>query len=264
MNIANTLRQECMPEMIYAICKLAASKSYDKDELKRLITLGSHAKESSDQYNKVYNFAIACEFMSEDNIIGKVSVNFSNKELESFRSYRYAIFGDIFKKSNNMFTELARWYLTQDSDVFAIKSTGDFLRSIPQDLGIRNEEFLLGFRFWMVSLGLATLQKSGAGSTLVFSTNNILLDFLQFYKPFKKGKTILAREFFQTLINECPVFQCCLSGNDVNLALSLGLRVLHINENIELKYTTDSGDIWHLTNSISNPKTNHITEIIVR
>lgn len=263
MNISNNLRQEYMPEMIYSICKLVGSKSYDKDELKRLITLGSSLKESGEQYNKVYNFAIDCGFISED-ISNKICSNFNKEELLNFRHFRYAIFSNIFKNSNTMFKSVAEWYLSQNMDIFDTKSTLDLLRVIPQDLGVKSEEYLLGFRFWMVTLGLAMLQKSGNSSALVFTTNHILLDWIEISKPFKSGENVIAKDFFKKLTIDCPIFKSSINNNDINLALSMGLRVLDLNNVIELKYTPDSGDIWHLINSISQPKTNHITEIIVR
>jgi len=261
MKIHDSLRQECMPEMVYSICKLAGSKVYDKDEIKRLITLNSSELQT---YNKVYRFAIESGFIIE-NADNKVIANFTDKELANFKNFRYAIFMDIFKNSNTVFTELAKWYLSQETDIFTNKSAQELSVVIPDYMfaGIE-KDYVLGFRFWAVALGFAMLQKAGSGSTLVFATNQILQDWLTFAKPLKKRKAVLAKEFFDKLVNDCPLFGSCINENNINSALSMGLRVLHLNEVIELKYTTDSGDIWHLTNSISNPKTNNITEIIVR
>lgn len=261
MKIADSLRHECMPEMIYSICKLAGSKAYTKDEVKRLITLDSDELQI---YNKAYRFAVECGFISE-NADDIVLVNFSKEQISSFRAFRYAIFLDVFKNSSTIFTALAKWYLSQSTDIFTYKSAQDLAVVIPNDMfsGIE-KDYVLGFRFWMAALGLGMFSKSGGSEILVFATNNIILDWLTFDKPFKRGKPILAREFFNILTTSCPAFSDCINGNDINLALSMGLRVLHLNEVIELKYTTDSGDIWHLPNSISNPQTNNTTEIIVR
>ncbi len=261
MKISDSLRHECMPEMIYSICKLAGSKAYAKDEVKRLITLDSDELQI---YNKAYRFAVECGFISE-NADDIVVVNFSKEQLSSFRAFRYAIFMDVFKSGGTIFTALAKWYLSQGTDIFTYKSAQDLAVVIPNDMfsGIE-KDYVLGFRFWMATLGLGMFSKSGGSEILVFATNNIILDWLTFENPFKKGKPILAREFFGLLTQSCPVFSDCVSGNDVNVALSMGLRVLHLNGAVELKYTTDSGDIWHLSNSISNPHTNNITEIIVR
>ena len=59
MKIADSLRQECMPEIIYTICKLVGSKSYKKDEIKSYITLNC---DSVQEYNKAFAFANECGF----------------------------------------------------------------------------------------------------------------------------------------------------------------------------------------------------------
>lgn len=261
MKIDNSLRQECMPEMVYSICKLAGYKSYTKQELKELITLNNS---DSANYDKVYKFAFECGFISENNN-GTIIPSFSEKELSCFRNFRYAIFCDIFENSNTTFTNLTRWYLGKGSEIFSVKSAEDFQIAIPGDqFGNVSKEYVLGFRFWLSSLGLATLQKSGGGKVAVFATNIILLDWIEFEKPFKKGKPILVKPFIMRLIQDCPAFSDCIFENNINLALSMGFRVLHQNGIIELKYIVDSVDIWHLTTSINSPKTNHISEIIVR
>lgn len=261
MKIADSLRQECMPEIIYTICKLVGSKSYKKDEIKSYITLNC---DSVQEYNKAFSFANESGFIKIEGD-EKVSTAFTKDQLSSFRSFRHAIFMDIFKSEPTMFNSLAKWYLGQNSDVFGIKSAQDLAVKFPKEIfSGKVKDSALGFRFWMVALGLCMFSKTGNSLCLVFETNNAIQDWLEYEKPFKKNTTILAKDFFDKLVSECPVFESCIDGNQINLALSMGLRVLHLNGVIELKYVTDSGDIWHLVESISNPSTNKITEIIVR
>lgn len=259
MKIADSLRQECMPEIIYSICKLVSSKSYKKEEIKRLITLNC---DSVQEYNKAYAFANECGFIKSGGD-EKVSTVFSKEQLSSFRNFRYVIFKEIFKGALTIFNLLARWFLGQGSEIFGVKSAQDLSVKFPKET-FAGKDFALGFRFWMVSLGLGMFSKTGNSQCLVFATNNAIQDWLEFEKPFKKNTTILAKEFFDKLVSDCPVFESCINRNQINLSLSMGLRVLHINGVIELKYVTDSGDIWYLVESISNLRTNKITEIIVR
>lgn len=261
MKISDSLRQECMPEMIYSICKLVGNKSYKKNDVKKLITLDCTAVQ---EYNKAYKFACECGFIEETSD-EKVLTVFSKDQLSSFRKFRYAIFSDIFKNEPTIFNLLAKWFLRQDSSIFEVKSAQDMAVIIPKDIFAGKEkDSVLGFRFWMVALGLGMFSKSGNANSLVFATNNAIVDWLEFDTPFKKNTPILAKDFIKRLITDCPVFEDCVSDNQINLALSMGLRVLHINNVIELRYVTDSGDIWHLVESISNPRTNKITEVIVR
>lgn len=261
MKIADSLRPECMPEIIYTICKLAGSNSYKKDELKSYITLNCS---SVQEYNKAFAFANECGFIKTAGD-EKVSTVFTKEQLSSFKTFRHTIFMDIFKGEATMFNSLARWYLTQNSDIFSVKSAQDLAVMFPKEIfSGKEKDSALGFRFWMVALGLGMFSKTGNSQCLVFATNNAIQEWLEYEKPFKKNTTILAKDFFEKLVSDCPVFDSCIDGNRINLALSMGLRVLHLNGVIELKYVTDSGDMWHLVESTSNPRTNRITEIIVR
>jgi hypothetical protein len=261
MKIADSLRPECMPEIIYSICKLAGSNSYKKDEIKRYITLDC---DSVQEYNKAFAFANECGFIKSAGD-ESVSTVFTPEQLSSFKNFRHAIFMNVFKGEPTMFNSLARWYLSQNSDIFGVKSAQDLAVMFPKEIfSGKEKDSALGFRFWMVALGLCMFSKTGNSLCLVFATNNAIQEWLEYEKPFKKNTTILAKDFFAKLKADCPVFESCIDGNQINLALSMGLRVLHLNGVIELKYVTDSGDIWHLVESISNPRTNKITEIIVR
>lgn len=261
MKIADGLRPECMPEIIYSICKLVGSNSYKKDEVKSYITLNC---DSVQEYNKAFAFAAECGFIK----VGgdeRVTTEFTTEQLSSFRNFRHAIFMDVFNGEPTMFNSLARWYLSQGSDIFGVKTGQDLAVKFPKEIfSGKEKDAALAFRFWMVALGLCMFSKTGNSLAMVFATNNAIQDWLEFEKPFKRNTTILAKDFFDKLLADCPVFANCIEGNQVKLALSMGLRVLHLNGVIELKYVTDSGDIWHLVESISNPRTNKITEIIVR
>lgn len=260
MKIADSLRQECMPEIIYSICKFVGNKSYKKDEIKRYITLNC---DSVQDYNKAFSFANECGFIKTDSG-DNVTTAFTQDQLSSFRNFRHTIFKEVFKSEPTMFNLLAKWFLNQNSEIFNVKSAQDLAVKFPPEIFKKEKESVLGFRFWMVALGLCMFSKSGKTLKLNFATHNAILDWLEYEKPFKKGSTILAKDFFDRLITECPVFESCVEDNHLNFALSLGLRVLHMNGDIELKYVTDSGDIWYLVESISDPRTNRITEIIVR
>lgn len=258
MKIHDSLRQECMPEMVFVLCKLSANGSYTKEKLKKLITLDT---DKTDNYNKVFRFAVECGFLTETPE-GIIHCEFSTSQVSSFKNFRYAVFHEINKPDGTVFNTLAQWYLSQGLDILQLSADRDLTTwAIRADISANIDENIIhGFRFWMAAFGLVTSEKY----PLVFSTNVVMEEWLKQATPFAKNTPILARQFFDTLIREIPLFAGCISDNNLNVALSMGLRVLHLNKLIELKYTTDSGDTWHLTESISNPSTNHITEIIVR
>lgn len=271
MIIADSIRQEAMPEMVYAICKMALLEP-KKMEMRRMITLDTDG-ESASQFNKVYQFAISCGFIKEAGN-EKVTTDFLEAELSSFRRFRYAVLCNVFKAQETAFTTAARWYLSQDlpqnlikgHSIFSLVTGAEFVQAMPKELKI-DENFVYGFRFWMTALGLTSFSAIGTGSSarpLLFATHRALGDWLEFSNRFQKEAYISAREFFSKLIEDLPVFSNCIEGNTLKPSISTGLRVLESCGSIELKRVTDAGDVWHLTKSVYYSKSNDITDVIVK
>lgn len=260
MKISDTLRQEAMPEMVYAICKLVARKEYTSDQIADLITLKSHNK--SDYY-KAFNFTKDCGFISDNE--SSVKLLLPKASIKSFRDFRLQVVKSVFVDQFSIFPKVASWFLNQNTQIFRYKASQDFANQIPESvIGGIEKDYALGFRFWMVSLGFAASSKHGASQSIIFSTNTIIEDWLRIDQPFEKDKLIQARKFFECLVESIPIFAACIHGQELSLSLSMGLRVLHLNEVITINYTPDTGDEWHLSKSLMYMDTNDFTEIIVR
>lgn len=271
MIISDSIRQEAMPEMVYAICKMALKKP-KKNQMRRMITLDTDG-ESASQFNKVYQFAISCGFIKEAGN-EMVATDFTEEELSTFRRFRYAILSNVFSTKETAFTTAAKWYLSQDlpqnlvkgQSVFSLVTGAEFVQAMPKELNI-DENFVYGFRFWMTALGLTSFSAIGAGSSarpLLFATHRAIGDWLEFRNRFQREAFIPAREFFTKMREDLPVFSNCIEGNMVKPSLSSGLRVLESCGKIELKRVTDAGDVWHLTNSVYYSKSNDITDVIIK
>ena len=276
MKISDSLRQEMMPEMVFSICRLAKVVP-SKNQIKRLITLG-HDGESVDQFNKVYQFALACEFIQESGD-GTVKSSFSDIELSSFRRFRYAVLSNVFHGPDTNFTSAAKWYMAEDVpqvavegtasiSPFSLNSASEFLLSFRSQKVTVDENFVNGFRFWMNALGLVTFNPLGSASNarppLLFAAHRAIQDWLEYEMPFTFGTLIPARSFFDRLIVDCPVFEKCIRGNNLSSSLSAALRVLDSMGFLELTRVTDAGDVWHLVPANFYGKSNDSTDIMVR
>ena len=84
---------------------------------------------------------------------------------------------------------------------------------------------------------------------------------------FKEGEVIKVRSFLTKLLAVKKEFVSSvdLNGNEnqITTSISMGLRLLHNLKLIELIYTPDSSDIWHLTESYAHKIKRDITEIKV-
>ncbi len=271
MIIADSLRQEAMPEMVFAICKMALLKP-KKEAMQKMITLESGEK-SALQFARVYQFSIKCGFVSEAGD-ETVTTIFTEDELSSFRHFRHAVLRGVFSEQETAFTKAAKWYLRQnipedvekEHSVFSLGTAADFLRELPDDLNV-DEPFVLGFRFWMVALGLASFTPLGPGPVsrpLLFATHRAISDWLEFSQPFQKEVRIHAKDFFTRLKTDCPVFDGCIKNNTIAPSLSSGLRVLQSCGDIELIRVADAGDVWHLSRSAYYSRSNDLTDIVIK
>lgn len=271
MIIADTLRQEAMPEMVFAICKMALLNP-QKGDLEKVMTLQSGEK-SSTQFARVYQFSIKSGFIKEAGD-GTVSTVFSEEDLSSFRRFRYAVLRGVFAEQDTSFTALAKWYLSQNipdnvdrgQSVFSLGTAADFVRDLPNSISV-DEYFIQGFRFWMVALGLTSFNPLGPGAVsrpLLFATHRAIGDWLEFSNPFQKEVRIHAREFFEKLTRDLPVFDGCIKNNTVVSSLSSGLRVLQSCGQIEIVRVADAGDVWHLSRSAYYSTSNDLTDLVIK
>ena len=271
MIIADTLRQEMMPEMVFSICKLAVNKP-KKEEMQRQTTLDTDG-DSAAQFTRVFQFATKCGFISEAGD-GTVSTSFSKTDLSSFRRFRYSVLRSVFASQDTAFTIAAKWYISQDipqtvhkgQSVFSLNTAAEYVTAMPKSLNV-DENFVNGFRFWMAALGLVSFTALGtavASRPMLFATHRALGDWIEYSEPFKTEALVSARAFFERLVFDLPVFSNCIEGNIVSSSLSSGLRVLESCGQIEIKRITDAGDVWHLSKSNFYSKSNDFTDIIIK
>lgn len=262
MKIADTLRHECMPAMVYSICKMCIN-DIEKNELQKLITLDDNSKPSQEQFNKVFAFAKECMFIAENN--GIVSCKLNADKLNSFKEFRMQVFKGVFENRNTKFTKMVEWYLQKSStDIFAVDTADALAALVNAEIGLGVDKFFaLGFRFWMVDLGLAAMQNYRK-SAIVFACHNIIKQILE-ECDLEKNRSIQARIFMNNLLEEGVVFKGLVSNNKINTALSMALRVLRDAGSIELIYVKDSSDVWHLQDSKFDVNNfNKFTEVIIR
>ena len=262
MKIADNLRHECMPDMVYSLCKMCKT-SIECKELQKIITLGDNSKSSQEQFNNVLTFAIECGFIGEDD--GVLISKFEDGQLENFKSFRYAIFCEVLKNRNTKFTKLAEWYLQKGTtEIFSLDTASDLAARVNYEieLGI-DKYFALGFRFWMVALGLAA-QQNYRKSAIVFAYHDILEQIIV-ESSLEKNKPILAGTFMEYILDKGVIFGVCISNNKINTGLSMALRVLRDSNVIELNYVNDSSDVWHMEESKFDVNNfSKFTEVVIR
>jgi len=263
MQIQNTLRPECMPEMVYSICRTIFDGRYTRTAIREKITMNSV---KFDQFNTVFNFCESCGFISvlPDSTFKTV---FSSSELSDIRHFRYCINKAVFSSQDSLFKNVAIWYLNSNIDLVSEINTQNlaakftiatqYSKNLPP-------EYILGFRFWMEFLGYLVKQGVDRRPNYVFGMHNAILDWLEIEQPFDLEKKVTFREFLDKLKNDLPLFESCVQGKKMNDAFSISLKVLHQSNIIELIFTPDSHDVWQLTHTLGFKNLSNVTEIKVK
>lgn len=250
MKIADSLRHECMPEMVYSICKMSLIQK-EKDVIQRDISLNDTSKESQEQFNKVFKFARDCGFIKE--VDGKVECLLDVEKLDTFADFRMQVANNVFRNKTTKFVKVAEWYMKKEDNYVFSRDTGDSLAAYINDeldLGV-DKFFALGFRFWMVDLGFLSFQ-TYRKSAVLFSCQNYLLQWIN-EQNFERNNYFPVRVIMDKLIQDCPLFESMINNNHLNMAFSMAMRVLKSAGYIDVRRVKDSGDVWHVKDSVLDP-----------
>ncbi|MBE6073591.1 MAG: hypothetical protein E7202_03435 [Selenomonas ruminantium] len=267
MKIDDSLRNEVMPEMVYSLCRLVASRRLSQKEIVRALALGAdNEKKIRDSVNKVFNFAQKSGMIRKNEESEIWECLFRDDELLSFRSFRHALFMKAAPNENVRFGKIVQWYLSQDPELLRIEKAEALIQNLPEDILMKDAQNARGFIIWACALGVMQRGYAGAKNramNIYPKIDGCISDWLYYEKPFQKGERVLVRDFMQQMRSDCPLLKDTFAGNDINRVLSNALRILDGTGWIRLRYTKDSGDVWHLTRSITRQMTNDVTEIEV-
>lgn len=255
MLIPENVRQECMPMMVYNVCKLASYRECTKQDIIRLITAGTCDAQNDDDtadevldtksanpVSKVIKFCTDGEFVKEDN--GKYKCLINPTCLSSFSDFTYEILCNLKKRENSSFDVFFNAVMNQKRNISDYSTAQSYIKLVKNEK-VKSEDRVHGCLFWMEALGFIGFDGIKKGS-IHFSMDDVIQQFV-----IKKGINgyYNASAFFSLMKNEIPFIDYCLKDNVVNYAMSQGLRVLERQGILRFDTQSDSGDIWHLEQS---------------
>ncbi len=260
MFIADSFRKETSPSMVYTLLKLVASKDCTKEDAERLISGNAIGDNSVATIRKVYKFAEDCELIKTDK--DKVTALIDKKHLRTYADFVYALSREAFKVNNN-FCKLTQWFLAEGISTTKLKA--DDLAVASANVAHVEKDDIYGWQDWMVAFGLATYTTKPSDN-IMFDCHVRIKRFLQHEGLFKKGSTVQAKVFVSELVKNCPEFTKVINikDNRIGESVSASLRILHNLGIIEILFSPDSFDIWHLTTSTAHKIKGDFTDIKVR
>lgn len=233
----DSMRMEPTPERVYAVCKLIASQSMSKDDVRKYMSLG---EPSSTNYGEIMSsITVAVEELgvltSKDNLL---VLNVPISIIETPTAFRRYVNSKVFGQKDSTFVLFCKWYIAQNERIF-ILDTWEVKANTAKDelheLAGLNENAALGWRFWAAFLGIGYL----SGTSLIPNMKIRLQDVMvsSFSKAFQYNEPVQANAFVEWISAMFPEIELT---SPLPLAISAGLRTLHELGLIELESRRDT------------------------
>ena len=249
---------EAPPERVYALCKTLEIKPATREELiERLEPKGLNAQQNITGH--VLNTALNTGFIKL-NDHSTYSLNTPPENIRDIRAFRKAVAPIAFDDPENLFFRFTSWYISQNQTVFDSKNASELAKKLKGDFINIHEESVLGWRFWASFLGLGVLH----GTLLIPNAAVRIADQLELQTQLKTESAIECSVFINWLVDACPETKEGTQNQQLSIALSNGLRLLHDRNIIELIHTPDASNTWSLFPSEFHKIESTVSHVVVK
>lgn len=273
MPFIEKLTGETGPMRIYDLCKLIHYQPFTKEQVRDLLQPPNVSKGQ-----RLAQLAITfCQngALISETENGTLQLRLDPQEIETPAAFRRAMANLVFSDHSLVFAQFTAWYLMQGEGILSAKTTGDlekwFNAEIHRGPGLLyNETNITGWKPWARFLGLGFLHNK----KLIPNAAVRVQDFI-YSSNMEVNKPYLFREFMSRLQLACPELdggalalmykgKADLQPQHLSMALSSGLRALHDQGVIELRYVPDAQDTWHLLPSYTHLISGAVSEITIK
>lgn len=179
--------------------------------------------------------------------------------LSSYEGFRRFSVRRAFQNTYSTFFRFTAWYLAQNNEIFSYTDADNLAAKVDKELSYIHDEDIRGWRFWASFFGIGVLHNMFLIPNMFLRLHDALKWDLSEEDPLARGKSLPFSKFYSWLKQNCPEAVWGDDKNQLCLALSNGLRLLHDRGLIELSYEPDSAGKWqlypmdaHLINDVSN------------
>lgn len=234
---------EAIPARVFALYKIVASKNgILRSDLKELME-PSGIEGGSSYFNTVLNTAVELKLVEiQDNY---VSLLVSKEEMKSIDDLRLYVISKLENYENEQFYICTNAIVNLDEKIYKYPSVADsgMLTFLSESAGQQvTAPMARGWRFWAQFLGIGYMNE------MVFLPNAyIFIKHVIKLMDLEKGKEYQMDDFMAKF-NQYGRVLTANSKKDryLNIALSSGLRELHDNGEIVLKYISDQEANWSM------------------
>ncbi len=263
------IKTEPIPERVLSICQIVAEKGViDEKELDSILVPSKLSTAKTSYFGPVFETAKELELIGY-NEEKKVIFTGKKDDVKSLAAFRLFCNSVVFKDSTSEFYKIISCFLEANDEWLSygsVTTSDKVIRLIYAETGISSlkleKDVILGVRFWINFLGFGFFQET---AKMFLPNMYIALKDFMILGSFEKGKEYSVEEFLDNLhSNSAVALKNARTTQNLNLALSNALRLLHDNKEIELKKNLDSEKTWHLFPNKEHEFTSDITHITIK
>lgn len=241
---AERMFTEAIPERVYALCKLLENKSLSSEEARESMEpqflLKSEEKSKTLYFQRYLNAAIELELIVKAD--GILSLSVGKSVLKSIDTFRCYVIQKLEKFKNGLFYKVTKKYMDNGLELCMkyknISNSVSYFSDVLNDKVV--EDDMRAWRFWVSFLGIAYVQNMN----VIPNAADFLWDLIKICEIQKK-KIYSMTEFIDELRPYCNILiDSNTQTNNLNIAVSNGLRTLHDQRKIHMQKIDDFQDVW--------------------
>ena len=268
---ADKMRHEAIPERVYALCELLKSKSLTENEAKEYFEPKTVQDSGTSYFSRVRDAASQSQLGLVDVTDKKLTLAIDKKHVSSIEDMRKYIIGHIGAIKGGLFFETSQAYFDLNERVYEYVSVTDqglrdaLMQNMTRSLDVDD---MRAWRFWAAYLGFGHLAR-------VTATNQTQMNFLpNLYRYLQvavelsgldKKKEYRIDDFMEAIRPMCEIsMKDAVNTKKLNMAMSYGLRMMHDNGEIEMRYQLDNQNLWFLYPSELHAIRSEISHVTIR
>ncbi len=266
------MKHEAIPERVFAMCQLVKNKTMPEAEVREYFEPGSLSKKYSvkSSYFPMVRDAASQNQLGLISVIDKkISLAVDKEDIKSLEAMRRYIIKHIGVIKNSLFyaTSQAYFELNEKAYEYASLSEQGLMDEIYKISGKKLDvDDMRAWRFWAAYLGFGHLARAGNVPQMNFLPN--LYRYLQVavsLAGFEKNKEYRIDDFIDAIKPYCEIaMKDAVTSKRLNMAMSYGLRMMHDNNEIELRYQMDNQNLWYLYVSDLHTIRTEVSHVTIR
>lgn len=263
------MKHEAIPERVFALCDLVKNKRMDEADVKEYFE--PKALKGSSYFSMVRDAASQFQLGLVNVVDKKISLAVDKKDVASLETMRKYIIGHIGNIKNGLFYETSQAYFELNEKAYEYGSVTDqdlmdaLQKNMNRSLDVDD---MRAWRFWAAYLGFGHLARPATGNTPQMNFLPNLYRYLQAaieIADLKKDVEYRIDDFMAAIQPYCDIaMKDAITTHRLNMAMSYGLRMLHDNKEIELRYQLDNQNLWYLYESDLHMIRKEVSHVTIR